>query len=53
MAKKKDFQDKRVDKKKNKLSKKSQKRLKQSKKETQKALDDHSLGWQTRDGKEF
>lgn len=50
---KKEFEDERVVKKQQKLAKKSAKRLKQSKKETQKALDNHSLGWRTRDGKEI
>ena len=53
MAKKKDFEDERVEEKKNKLSKKSKKALKRAKKEVQKKLDEHKLGWKTRDGKEF
>lgn len=54
---KKDFTDKRAVKKDkgdlSKLDKKSRKALKQSKKETQKALDNHRLGWTTRDGEKL
>lgn len=50
----KDFTDERVSKKQRKLDKKNrEKELKESKKGTQKALDQHRLGWKTRDGKEF
>ena len=50
---KKDFTDKRVEKKESSQAKKDRKALKRSKQESQKALDKHGLGWQTRDGKEF
>ena len=53
----KDFTDERVSKKQRKLDKQrrqeEKKALKESRKETQKALDNHRLGWKTRDGKEF
>ena len=52
----KDFDDKRSSKKKDDLStldKKSRKALKKSKQETQKALDNHRLGWTTRDGEKL
>lgn len=59
MVPNKDFTDKRSDKKEKHLSKKGQdnkqarKALSKSKKETQKALDNHRLGWTTRDGKQL
>ena len=54
MAKRKDFTDERVSKKQRKQDReKREKALRDSKKQTQKALDKHNLGWQTRDGKEF
>ena len=52
----KDFNDKRsVEKQKDlpKMGKKTRKALKKSKQETQKALDNHRLGWETRDGKQL
>ena len=54
MPPRKDFDDKRSAKKKSDLSKvdkKSRNALKKNKKEVQDALDNHNLGWQTRDGK--
>ena len=54
MAKRKDFTDERVSKKQRKLERKRrEKALKESGKESQKALDEHRLGWTTRDGKEL
>ena len=55
----KDFtdEDERVSKKQRQLDKKmgkaKRKALKQNKKEVQEALDNHRLGWETRDGKEL
>ena len=53
----KDFSDKRSDKKPkgdlSKLDKQSRKALKKSKQETQKALDNHRLGWTTRNGEKL
>ena len=53
----KDFTDERVSKKQRQLDKKQResdrKALKQNKKETQEALNNHRLGWRTRDGKEL
>lgn len=49
----KDFTDERVSKKQRKLDKERRKALKKSKQEVQAALDNHRLGCQTRDGKEF
>lgn len=53
----KDFVDERVSKKQRQLDKKrldsDKKALKRSKEEVQEALNNHRLGWKTRDGKEF
>ena len=53
----KEFTDERVSKKQRQIDKKRRKQekeaLKKSKKETQQALDNHRLGWKTRDGKEI
>lgn len=53
----KDFTDERVSKKQRQIDKKrlnaDKKALKKSKREVQEALDNHRLGWKTRDGKEL
>ena len=53
----KDFTDERVSKKQRQLDKERRKAnkqaLKQNKKEVQTALDNHRLGWKTREGEEF
>ena len=57
MPPRKDFTDERVSKKQRKLDKQKRKEreqaLKQNKKEVKTALDNHRLGWTTRDGKEL
>ena len=50
----KDFIDERVSKKQRQIDKKRREAaLKKSKKSTEQALNNHRLGWKTRDGKEF
>ena len=50
---KKEFEDERVKEKQRRLDKKNRQALKKNKKQIKTALDNHRLGWKTRDGKEL
>ena len=50
---KKDFTDKRAEKKEKQQSKANRQALKRHRKEVKTALENHNLGWRTQDGKEF